>query len=247
VSGDEDSPEARAARAAQRRREADAAARASARAELGYEKDRWRGLQRACAPWGWAFDGVLSYLIGYGFIMGLTAAAYVTFQFTSVSFVDFFDDLGPGSAVWLPIAIIGSGFALPFALRAIATPGANRAIETEQQWLAALPFPAPSLAHVVRAYGASARAHGGAKFRVSLYFDGGDPPTARVNDLCAAASIPVIISHHSGKELRLEMLVPGATDYKVGRNIRLLFHDLAVGVLAPLHKERSIGHVELSS
>jgi hypothetical protein len=243
---DEDSHEARAARGAERRREADAQEAARVRNELRAEKDRWRGFMRACAPWGWAFDASISYMIGFGFIMGLYCVMYFTFMFADVSFVGFFDALGPGSAGWMPLATIVFGIALPFVLRAIATPAANRATDTEEAWVAALPFPPPKLADVVRAYGASA-SRGGAKLRVSLYYEGGDRPGERAGALCHAASIPAAVSHHYSDELRIDMIVTGGSDFRVARKIRLLFHDLAVGVLAPLHKEAPFTRVELSS
>ena len=248
MSGDEDSPEARAARAAERRREADAAARAQAQLQLQYQKDEWRGLQRACAPWGWAFDGLYLYMVGFGFIMTAYLVLWAAFMFLEVSFVGFFDALGPASTVWFPTATIAFGIALPVLLRAIATPAANRAIDAELAWLAALPFPTPSVANLMKGYGASAGAHGGGKLRVTLYYERDrERPTERAHALCVDASIPATVSAHFSDELRIEMAVAGGSDYKVGRNVRLLFHDLAIGVLTPLYAEARFTRVELSS
>jgi hypothetical protein len=244
---DADSDEARAARAAERRREQAAGERASVRAQLWQERSIWNGFLAACAPWGWAFDATFSYLIGLCTLGALAGALFVYFQFLGGSFVGFFDSLGPGSATWFPLVAIAFAIAVPFVLRAIARPAAERAADIEEAWLAALPFPRPALPVVARAYGASAGSHGGSRFRVSAYFDSETIPKERAEQLLEAASIPAEVSIHYSEELRIDMRVSGSYDFKVGRNLRLLFHDLAVGVLAPLHKETPIARVEMSS
>lgn len=239
----QDDEQARAQRAAERRRLAEAAANERLESQATLDEATARGLFAACAPQGWVFDPMAGYSLGMATFAAVCAVAIgVAFLLPDPdALVVMFGrtSLGPIVVGLFPF---GVALIVPVVVRRFAMPGARRAAIDERRWLAALPFP------IVGAESAYASARD--KMRASVYFvdDPKHPPATRAQELVGTGGFTSSVSVHYSDELRIEIVGfvdREAADWKKGRAYRLAFHDLEHTVLSPLHAERAIERVEL--